>query len=261
MIELYRFDYGSTVYRYTSADRDVTYDEETWTAIPIDRSDRVRDTSEDTKNLVTIPVAHDNEVARLFLQSPPDVPVRLRLYRGIDEESITLALTATVTGVKWSGYEATIECESPMIAAARNGLRARYQSQCRHAVYSRGCGVDPEDFTTTFTFVALELNGRRVKVTGTTTPAEDYHAGGALTIDGEIRTIVANISGFGETFFDIDRPFSAPITVGATVEALAGCEHSVEMCRDRFSNIENFGGFTAIPKVNPFERRLNLPTD
>jgi hypothetical protein len=32
MIELYRFDYGSTVYRYTSADRDVTYDEATWTA-------------------------------------------------------------------------------------------------------------------------------------------------------------------------------------------------------------------------------------
>jgi hypothetical protein len=32
----------------------------------------------------------------------------------------------------------------------------------------------------------------------------------------------------------------------------AGCDHLLATCRDRFSNVANFGGFPWIPQKNPF---------
>lgn len=265
MIELYRFDHGPTVYRYASADSDIIYDDATWTAIPLGRGDRVRDTSEDTKNLLQVTVAQDNPVARLFIGRPPKGPVRFKLYRGETVETIALILTATVNSAQWSGSEATLECESPMIVALRSGLRHRYQTQCRHALYSRGCGVVSADFDIDYTFVQLELEGSRVKVAASGPPAIGYFVGGVLQIGGERRLILSHSSVVESSShfvsFDIARPFSVTIEVDDAVKAFAGCDHDVATCRVKFDNLPNFGGFPVIPTVNPFERRLTLPTD
>jgi uncharacterized phage protein (TIGR02218 family) len=265
MVELYKFTDGVTVYRYTSADSDIIYDGATWTAIPIGRGDRVRDTSEDTKNLLEVTVAQDNPVARLFLGRPPKGPVRFKLYRGETVETIALILTATVNSAQWSGSEATLECQSPMLAASRNGLRHRYQAQCRHALYSRGCGVDADDYDVYFTFIQLVLAESRVKVAASAPLTDGYAVGGVLEINGERRLILDHASGIEDgddvVFFDIARPFSVGIEPGDAVKAFAGCDHDVVTCREKFDNLANFGGFPVIPKVNPFERRLTLPTD
>jgi uncharacterized phage protein (TIGR02218 family) len=263
MIELYEFTHGGTTYRYTSADRAIVYDSETWTAVPVGRSDRQGDAVEDQKNILSVTVPHDNEVARLYLKRPPDKPVRMRLYRGLTVDEIAIVLTARVTGVRWSGYEATIECSSPLLQAARSGLKARYSSQCRHALYSRGCGVNPDDVEDSFLFVQLELDDTRVKTTGLADPGADLYTGGVLTIGEERRVILGHeyalVDSVHTIWFDVDRPFVAPITVGDTVKALPGCDHDVATCRDKFSNLANFGGFPTIPEANPFTRRINLP--
>jgi uncharacterized phage protein (TIGR02218 family) len=265
MIELYRFDHGPTVYRYTSADSDIIYDDATWTAIPLGRGDRVRDTSEDSKNVIQVTVAQDNPVARLFIGRPPKGPVRFKLYRGETVETIALILTATVNSAQWSGSEATLECQSPMLVASRNGLRHRYQTQCRHALYSRGCGVDPAAYDVDFTFIQLELAESRVKVAAAAPLTDGYAVGGVLEINGERRLILDHASGVESgsdvVFFDIARPFSVDIEAADAVKAFAGCDHDVVTCRVKFDNLPNFGGFPVIPKVNPFERRLTLPTD
>jgi uncharacterized phage protein (TIGR02218 family) len=265
MVELYKFTDGVTVYRYTSADSDIIYDGATWTAIPIGRGDRVRDTSEDTKNLLEVTVAQDNPVARLFLGRPPKGPVRFKLYRGETVETIALILTATVNSAQWSGSEATLECQSPMLVASRNGLRHRYQTQCRHALYSRGCGVDKTAFDLDYTFVGLELSGKRIRASTAIELVDGYAVGGILEIGGERRLILDHASildgGSYDVYFDVMRPFSVAITAGDAVKAFAGCDHDVVTCREKFDNLANFGGFPVIPKVNPFDRRLTLPTD
>ena len=249
------------VFRYTSADRDIVFDGATWTSVPIGRSDRARDTSEDSKNLVTVTVPHDHPVAVLYMRTPPDQMVTLELLRGENLGNISQVLKATVTGVKWNGYEATIECESPMARANRTGLAARYQSQCRHALYGRGCRIDREDFKLTYTFIQIETTGRRIKATGSTGLPEDWAVGGVIEIDDQRRIVLGHQttveSGVTFVFVDIQRPFG-DIAPSATVHVYAGCDHAVQTCRDKFSNLANFGGFTLLPKVNPFDRSLNL---
>jgi uncharacterized phage protein (TIGR02218 family) len=38
-----------------------------------------------------------------------------------------------------------------------------------------------------------------------------------------------------------------PIEVGDTFDITAGCDKRLETCRDRFSNVVNFGGFPHMP--------------
>ena len=39
----------------------------------------------------------------------------------------------------------------------------------------------------------------------------------------------------------------APVILGDTFEVVVGCDRSFATCRDRFANVENFGGFPHMP--------------
>lgn len=255
MTELYKFTDGATVYRYTSADRDVTHDSATWTAIEISRSSFVSEL-EPERQRIDITVQRQNPVALLHLSIPPDKPIDVQIYQKSGEE-YPLAWTGVVSGVQWSGPEATMQCESPIVLEGRLGLRQRFQVMCRHALYSEGCGVNPASFKATGTVSALSLDGLTIFADIFSAEPGGYYTGGHVIVRGQARLVSSHI---GAGSIKVTRHIDG-LTVGDAIDAFAGCNHSWVACKAKFSNLPNYGGFSTIPRTNPVGRNINERAD
>lgn len=57
----------------------------------------------------------------------------------------------------------------------------------------------------------------------------------------------------GHTGINITLVSPMPSLVpGQAVRLYAGCDHSTTVCKNRFDNLANYGGFPWIPGKNPF---------
>jgi hypothetical protein len=92
-------------------------------------------------------------------------------------------------------------------------------------------------------------NGDSITINGTPVINTNYYIQGELKItsgdnSGCRRPILSDIAGVVTVIW----PFPNVIANGNTYEIYPGCEKTITTCQDRFNNIENFRGFTHIPK-------------
>jgi uncharacterized phage protein (TIGR02218 family) len=164
-----------------------------------------------------------------------------------------------VVGVALQGAEATIDTEALVTATRRRGLRAHYQLLCRHALYDHRCTLDPDDFD--YSGTVSVIDSLNVTIPGVNGAADGYYAGGYVLFEsGDYRTITAH-AGNVVTIYSL----SPGLEVGHTAMVVAGCDHTQDTCRTKFSNLVNFGGFPWLPPKNsdPFTMAhhglLNFP--
>jgi len=81
-----------------------------------------------------------------------------------------------------------------------------------------------------------------------------FGAGGEIIVGISHRTIIAH-NGDAIT---IDRPFPANVTAGMSFTAYAGCNHTIDCCRELFDNTINYGGLWHLPVKNPYIGRNSL---
>lgn len=120
-----------------------------------------------------------------------------------------------------------------------------FQAQCRHRIYSTGCGVNPASFQVGGTAQTFSTAGSIV--TGLS-QADGYFELGRIrftsgVLAGERRTIRAWGSGIATPV----TPFSAAPAVGDSFIMLPGCDRTRATCGAKFSNTANFGGQPHIP--------------
>lgn len=250
-VELYEFLNGATYYRYTSADSDVSYGGNTFTAAAIAR-DAIEATSETARLALNLTCARSLPVLELFSVLPPDAVVSLtvrRLHAG-DGEAITLWL-GRVLNVTWKPAAAEIHCESVYTSLKRVGLRRLYQKACPHALYGPGCNVSRASVVATKTVASI--SGAMLTLNGMVgTYVDGYFAGGYVEWErtaGQFdrRAIRSQVGGV----IAIGFPFPG-ITVSASVYIYPGCDHTISTCDTKFSNRRNFGGMPYFPTKNPF---------
>jgi uncharacterized phage protein (TIGR02218 family) len=249
MIELYEFTDGGTVYRYTSASRDVSYDGHTWTAIAIQRGPTSLD-RESEKNTLQIDVPTDNPVALAHVRYPPDSPMAVRVFSGDSVGDLVVIMRGVVAGVMLSSYTASIEVRDWMAIFDRPTPRLRYQQLCRWALYSRGCGVDKEDFRLDGTVTVISSDGLYIQSAIFATKPNGWLQGGTVTIRGQTRLIISHL---GTGTIQISQQI-AGLALSDALVAYAGCGRTRGTCDGKFSNLANFGGLTALPPRNPHER-------
>ena len=150
-----------------------------------------------------------------------------------------------MASVVWSGSLAKIRCESIFTALKRPGLRAHYQTGCRHALFDAGCGVNNQTFLLTGTVAAV--SGLTVRSSAFLSRPAGWLTGGYLRVAGVPRMILAH-SGESVTLSAI----LSGLAVGVAFEAFAGCDRTLATCQTKFGNAINFGGFPWIPAKNPF---------
>ena len=247
-VELYEFTYGATVYRYTSADGDVTYGGNTYTAVPIARG-AVEATNEVARLALEITCTRDLPVLDLFAVSPPEevVLVTLRRLHAGDGEAIIMWM-GRILNVTLNNASAEVHCESVYTSLKRVGLRRLYQKSCPHVVYGPGCALNRATYKATKTVSTVV--GTTITV-GSIGVADGYYAGGYIEwTSGGVshrRAIHSQTGGALVVSFSIPG-----IAASASVDLYPGCDHTLATCASKFSNSLNYGGMPYFPNKNPF---------
>lgn len=249
-VELYEFINGASAYRYTSADGDVSYGGNSYTAAPIARG-AVEATSEVSRLALEITCARTIDVLDLFAFMPPEdvVSVTVRRLHAGDGEAITIWM-GRVLNVTWNVAAAEIHCESVYTSLKRVGLRRMYQKGCPHVVYGAECGIDRDDFKLVRTVSAI--SGTTITLNTLTGYADGYFSGGYLEWERsagvfERRAIRSQVGAVVTIGFPVPG-----MAVSDAVNLYPGCDHTLATCTSKFANPLNFGGMPYFPNKNPF---------
>ncbi len=251
-IELYEFTVGPTVYRYTTAPDDYTYQTKVYKALQITRSD-IEESGELSKNELTVTAQRDLEVADLFRVAPPSEVVGLNIYRiHYDDpaQERKLHWTGRVLSASWSGPQTSLTCESIFTSLRRPGLRRNYGRLCPHVLYGAACGLADTSWRSEIVLTASTEG--TVTATEIGAQADGWWSGGMIEWESAPgryeRRAIRNHSGQTVT---LTHPIPG-LAAGETIFIWPGCDHSLTTCGGKFANHLNYGGFPYVPKKNPF---------
>lgn len=251
-ITLYEFRLGTTRWRYSSTDRDITLAGDVYVATPI--SDGGATQSGEPRNedfVVTLPI--DAAVVVAYKTAPPSEPIYLYVREHhFGETDAAITWVGTVSTIR-PGKLASAEIVANLFTASfnTNGLRLSWSRNCPHALYDHNCKVDKTLHAVPGTVTWLD--GLNVKGVAFDALADGHFSGGFIEWPSplgftERRSIRKHV---GENLELIDS--TRGLTVGLAIIAYPGCKRTVEECDVKFNNFPNYGGFPHIPGKSPFD--------
>lgn len=251
-VELYVFEYGTQKYLYTSNETEITYSTEVYSPLAISRT-KITMSTERGKNDITVTVPRAAVVANLFVAAPPTEVLMLTLFRmhRVDGNPV-VAWKGRVVNCKWMPDQtADLLCESFFTSLARMGLRRGFGKQCDHALFDAQCTLLKSNFE--FASIADAVGNLQITVAGADAQADGYYEGGIaewLNADSgviERRMITTHVGEVVTVTHHI-----VDLLPTQAVSLYPGCPHNMAVCKSRFNNLANYGGFPFIPDVNPF---------
>ncbi len=262
--ELYKFARDDETWEFTSADGDITYEGELYKAVPIGRSERVLE-ADLNKADIEINLSFNN-------------PLAIDLLRSVNVRTLILTLFIQDDGdtfVGWKGRLASTTPEENTIqltfssiytSLRRPGLGARYQKTCRHPLYGRGCNVNFNDHSTTTDIISASSDGKTFNVESLNGNEPSFFLGGMLRSGSGSFRWITSVNGnnltvsqqFKELFNEVTnsgygRNYGNFYGGKRPVQLFPGCNHTMTICRTRFNNLDNYGGFPFIPTENPMD--------
>jgi len=226
----YQFVRGSDVWRYTALPAAFTALGSTWQPEAIE-SGAISSTGEVPKDAVNIKMPIGNAMVAALLAYTPDAVTTVTIFRThYDDPTNGLAVwKGRILSVAASVAEVTLACEPVFTSLRRLGLRQVYQKKCRHALFSPGCGVNPNTYRHAVTVVGVS----GVTVTLSADPG-NYIGGNINAPDGSLRMIVGQTG----SILTIMRPVQSLAQSmvdnpgGFTAHVYPGCDRTTAMCRD-----------------------------
>ena len=249
-VELYAFSSSNAQFYLTPHEFDVDLDGTPYTSLSIERNELALG-AEAAKSALELKLPPSCDLVRHLLSASltgDTTSVTLRIGRR-DNWGDYWWLSGTrwmgrVLGVEVDADAARIRCESAQVSLKRIGLRRLYSRKCSHVLYSNACGASP---ITGSAFV-LDVYGRNVELDGGVPGSVSAGlAGGWLQTPDGARHMIINDTGSG-----VELLYPVAIEPGTEVLLTVGCDHSTATCAGRFGNLDNYGGFPAIPSKNPF---------
>lgn len=250
--ELYRFSEqgSSSVWTFTSGNELVTYNAEDYSPTAISRTE-AQVKNEISKANIEVHLPLTNEVAIRWMADNGERIVTLTIFERDKAGVVNVVWKGRLASILPGMTDVTLKMESIFTSLRRPGLRARYQRSCRHALYGRGCRLNPEDFAVNGT--VSNRSGNSLVITEAAGYAAGYFVGGMLrTADGTL----SYVTGHNGAVITIQRmSFSILSEIGDgfpfAVKLYPGCPHDRSTCNSRFNNLLNYGGFDFIPVKNP----------
>lgn len=248
-VELYRFSRRGTCWLYTSADRDVVYNGDTYLARVIARG-AINRNDEAAASDLNVRIDRALALADEFLVSDDVAPVRFTLYRLHRSDSeVVVPFRGIVASHEVRLEELEITIQAPLGKDEVQVPRETIMRTCPHALYGRQCRVDRDAFSWSTTIRSLRSDPRRYELTSDGGNPDDWFAAGLLLDD---------LSGNYQFIIEHDgndvvllQPMQE-LVADRVVTLYPGCDKTVETCRDKFSNVPNFGGYPRHPERNPF---------
>ena len=273
-VELYRFSNDEATFLFTSGQTPVVFNTETYLPTPISRTS-TEATSTDVETSVEIVMPSTEDFVRRYINSIPASQDSLTVYRlhstdgGTPE--VIVFFTGIVASVTFAGERAKIQIERGANSLDQVIPKQSYRTNCNHILYDSRCTVDVGTFSLLADVTAITQGGFVIDISaGTNTvPATGLQLSAQLTADatyfnlghmergGEEFRMVQSIGDLGGNAARLSLlvPFET-LSVGTVLRLAAGCSHTFNTCVTKFSNIDNFGGFPFVPRVNPHENLL-----
>jgi uncharacterized phage protein (TIGR02218 family) len=252
-IELFEFEIGTTTYRYTNAEDDITYSANTYTSEPIIRTAPTLSSSDSGRQQMEIVLPSDNVIAARYVGIVPAERVNVRILRFHRDDSPNgiVLWVGRIVSAKYEkqGALCRLFSVSSESALSRPCPNRKFQGLCNHTLYDSFCQVNPDSFK--YEDEVTAVSGATITVNGIGTEGDDWARGGVVAWGNE-RRLVTDHTG---NVLTLRLPFpESPL--GETVTVYAGCDHEAATCNSKFSNIINFGGFPFVPEKDLFSAGL-----
>lgn len=251
---LFRFEEGGgLVTRLTSSEVAQKVGSDVFLPAIIDRGE-IKSKNEITKQSVNVMLELDNEHATRWYLASADTDLFLTIYTK-DGADVTFDWSGRLTAVTPAKAQYTFVFESVFTILRKPGLRQRYQRTCNATLYGAACKAPRLSFRAAGTITAAS------DLTFTIPEAaafdDGYFSSGMFEdMDGGLRFVTSHV---GDQI-QVSRPVKQVLDyiaengyTGLTCGLYPGCDKQVSTCKDRFNNLDNFRGFHAIPKSNPFD--------
>ena len=244
--ELYSFDDGSTISRYTTYQTPIMFGGFEYKPAHIKRGSISRNTTfEAVTCQITAPL---EEKLTRYIANYPVAPTNVTIYRGLVssfDSQYMVVFTGNIKSVQIEGVYAVAECVALGSILDSVWPRDIHSSFCQNTLFDDRCGLSSSDYSLNFTVQSLTGKGGLVST--------DIGANGSLYTGG----YVVYLKDFrwitlGETnTFNLHVPFDASVAPGVVLRAYQGCSKSAIDCKNKFNNMSNFNGCPYIPSDNP----------
>ena len=200
-----------------------------------------------------------------FLPFPAPRPmnIEISMVSQDDPDTVIKLFTGQIRKVSDNGQAISATCDSFLSNLKQRIPPMLIKSSCSYRLFEpRTCRALQARFQTTGEITAIDNVAQPPEVELTlhfpTAAREeaDYFAQGWLhtgeNLGFETRTIYNSTwdGGTSRLTLVLSAPLLAAV-VGQTMWINPGCDGSVEHCRDKFGNFENYPGFLAVPRQNP----------
>jgi len=266
-VELYEFTVFGVLRRFTSADRDITYQGHVWIHHESLARNDIEDTGRTDQAFINVTAREDFEISALYDPYPTDVPVGLRIIRlqlGADTDQARTTWVGLVASVSWPSIGfSQLRCEHFLSAFNRPGLRRKVQKNCQHLLYGPDCKADPAPHTTTITVSSVV--GRTIYSPDLAALPAGWGNGGTLLWEFPVgRPFFRGTWNHVGDHFDVTYPVPG-LVPGSVVTIRRGCNHSYTItgtgsgateggdCKTVFNNTPNYGGFQLFQGKNIFD--------
>lgn len=239
-------------YYFTTLDKDITFGEQLYTALPITRDaiSAKMNLEIDTTSLSISNITQSlaQEVENNILEGAK-VTIKRVFYDDIETDFITLFV-----GYASSEYNRnvlTLKCSSILNSLNVKVPRNLYQEACNFQLFDSNCGLDSAHYREVGT--ASEDAANNFDVIGNhphQAEAGYYDLGEVWITSGQnsgIRKMIRVCSGNTLT---VAVPFRYPIKLGDTYWCWPGCDKCATTCDTKFGNKDNFFGFIFIPRAD-----------
>lgn len=250
---------GGTVYRYTSADKNIPYDGNTFSANGV-RFKRGR-----TRLVVGVEV---DELDLTFYAKSDDlldgVPFLHAVHnRALDGAEVLLErgfaptwndpVTGTLImfGGRCGPFElgraggARVKVKSDLTLLNIKIPRNMYQPSCLHTLYDTGCGLTKASFAAATT--AASGSTKQTLNCGLAQAAGWFDQGTITFTSGANSGVSRNVKSYTPGVVTLSYPLPSLPSIGDGFTAYPGCDKKQATCSSKFSNLTNFRGFPYVP--------------
>jgi len=121
----------------------------------------------------------------------------------------------------------------------------RTSPTCRAVFCGRGCGLSAARFTTKRTLIDFDTDANRIEVNAPV--STEVIDGQARLLAGPQTGVVFGVIDASNGLLTLDRAIAPNTPIGAPIELLEGCDHTLGTCASRFDNARNFRGEPFLP--------------
>lgn len=258
---LYRFEAGSSIYRFTDVAEDQVWEGETYAFTEITHTAPTF-SEEASDEEVGIDVSETNDVVRLFGDGAPPYPVKVRIY---EYDRVTQVATPYYRGwVIRPGFSldestVTLYCKSIWHFFERESFVDSLAALSRYSVFDPRAGIDIEAFRVPIVVTALNDERDVLTVTGITEIDDYFTAGLIVAPDQDKRTILRHVTESGAKKLYLSSAFPRfTLAIGFSADIYPGDDLTYDTWANKFAAVTNngeaFGGWTHMPNVDPEKR-------